>query len=104
MDTNTAILIALLVLALVAIIALILFRQRASAEIDTPLGKLRVQGDNTTAAAPTPGAATVEQAQSGGNITAAARTGGNATVRDAKAKGDTAATTENPTPKADPPA
>lgn len=100
MDTNTAVLIALLVLALVAIIALVLFRQRASAEIDTPLGKLRVQGDNTTDPPPTPGAATIEQAQAGGNITAATKTGGDATVRDAKAKGDIAATTENPAPKA----
>lgn len=100
MEPNTAILIALLVLALVAITALILFRQRASAEIDTPLGKVRVQGDNTTAPAPPPGAATTEQAQAGGNISAAAKTGGDATVRDAKAKGDISATTENSAPKA----
>jgi hypothetical protein len=99
METNTAILIALLILALVALIALILFRRRASAEIDTPLGKVRVQGDNTADPPPTPGAATVEKAQSGGNITAAAKTGGDATVRDATAEGDISATVENPAPK-----
>jgi hypothetical protein len=92
---STAVLI-IIVFALIAIAAFVIYQRRAKVEIKGPLGTgLSIDASNDDPAKPS--AVQIEDAVSkGGNIKAANETGGDAAIRRVEAQGDITATSTAP--------
>jgi hypothetical protein len=102
MDTNTAVILIVVLFALIIIGAFAVFRRRSKVTIDTVLGKLEMEHDNEPPAPPQPqpGVLVENVETSEGGILAEDKTGRGTAVKGAKAKQDILASSENPNPKA----
>jgi FtsZ-interacting cell division protein ZipA len=101
MDTVTAIIIITALFALIVVAGFIVYRQRSSVDIDTPLGKLKMESSNDPPRQPS--GVLIEDAKSrAGGIVAEDKTESGATVRRAEAEKDIKATSQRPDNPADP--
>ena len=109
MDTTTAIVIIVAIFALIAIAYLLIFRRQGKMNIDTPLGKLNIEGSNEDSRPP---AQTTDEQQPGvsvkgvtsrsGGLLAEDRTGRGAVAEDVDVETDVLISSENPGEKPDP--
>jgi hypothetical protein len=104
-DTTTGIVIAIALFALIAVAYLFVFRKQGKMNIDTPLGKLNIEGSNQpeqTIAAPLPGVSVKGAKSHSGGLLAEDRTGRGAQAEDVEVETDILISSENPADKADP--
>jgi len=101
-DTNTLLLLVVLIFAVVVIASFFVFRQRGKAEIHGPLGtSLKLDASNEKQAPPP--AVNVQDARSSeGGLLAEDRTGRGVNVARVEVKTDILASSESPTEKTDP--
>ena len=92
MDTTTAALITLCVLALVALGFLAVFRGRGELEIDAKKGKLKAKGENPLPPAVVPPGVKIKDAEAGKDVRAHAVGTGGVELEKVKAKGSIEAT------------
>jgi FtsZ-interacting cell division protein ZipA len=101
MDTATAIIIIIALFALIVVAGFIVYRQRSSVDIDTPLGSLKMKSSNDPP--PTQPGVTIEDATSrSGGIEGRDKTGRGAALRQVDAHGDIRASSETPDSPPDP--
>lgn len=109
MDTTTGIVIVIALFALIAVAYLFVFRKKGKMNIDTPLGKLNIEGSNEdssqpeyTAPAPLPGVAIKNAKSRSGGLLGEDRTGRGVQAEDVEVETDILLSSENPTDKPDP--
>lgn len=109
MDTTTAIVIVVALFALIAVAYLFVFRRQGKMNIDTPLGKLNIEGSNEESsqpaqpvAEPQPGVSAKEIKSRSGGLLAEDRTGRGAVAEDVEVETDVLISSENPGEKPDP--
>jgi len=107
-DTTTGIVIAIALFALIAVAYLFVFRKQGKMNIDTPLGKLNIEGSNQDSSQPEqispplPGVSVKSVKSRSGGLLAEDRTGRGAQAEDVEVETDIIISSENPTEKSDP--
>jgi hypothetical protein len=91
-DTTTATLIGLCILALIVIAFFTVFRGRGKVQIDTKFGKLKAEGENPPPATTIPAGVKVKDTTAGGSLIAHSSSEGGVDAEGAKAKGEIRAT------------
>lgn len=101
MDTNTAIVLVVALLALVAVAFFIVFRRRGKAGFKGPFG---IEGSLDGGNDPPPPAGQIKgkDLKAGGNLSAVNKAGGNVNVEGAQSKGDLSLAVQSPGKTTDP--